>query len=66
MAGEFAHGRACLARSGQVTLGAQTAREAERWDIGTRIRDVAADEDGQVYLLEDGDDARLLRLNRSN
>ena len=46
----------------RVELGNDTAREVDRWDIGNRIRDVAADADGQVYLLEDGDDARLLRL----
>jgi hypothetical protein len=27
---------------------------------------VAADEEGQVYLLEDGDEARLLRLTTGN
>ena len=46
----------------RVEIGNDTAREVDRWDIGNRIRDVAADADGQVYLLEDGDEARLLRL----
>lgn len=46
----------------RVEIGTDTAREVERWDIGNRIRDVAADADGHVYLLEDGDKARLLRL----
>lgn len=50
----------------RVEIGSDTAREVDRWDIGNRIRDVAADADGQVYLLEDGAGARLLRLIRSN
>ena len=50
----------------RVEINRDTARETERWDIGNRIRDVAADGDGQVYLLEDGSEARLLRLTRSN
>ena len=47
----------------RVEIGDNAVREVERWDIGNRIRDVAADADGQVYLLEDGGEARLLRLN---
>jgi glucose/arabinose dehydrogenase len=50
----------------RVEMSGDTAREVDRWDIGNRIRDVAADADGQVYVLEDGPEARLLRLNRSN
>ena len=50
----------------RVEIGNDTAREVDRWDIGNRIRDVAADEEGQVYLLEDGDEARLLRLTTGN
>jgi glucose/arabinose dehydrogenase len=50
----------------RVEIGNDTAREVDRWDIGNRIRDVAADSDGQVYVLEDGGEARLLRLTRSN
>ncbi len=50
----------------RVEIGSGTAQEVDRWDIGNRIRDVAADADGQVYLLEDGGEARLLRLTRSN
>ena len=49
----------------RVEIGSETAREVERWDIGNRIRDVAAAADGQVYLLEDGGEARLLRVTRS-
>jgi glucose/arabinose dehydrogenase len=51
---------------GSVEISGNTAREVDRWDTGHRIRDVATDVDGQVYLLEDGSKARLLRLVRSN
>jgi glucose/arabinose dehydrogenase len=50
----------------RVEISGNTAREVDRWDTGHRIRDVATDVDGQVYLLEDGSKARLLRLVRSN
>lgn len=39
-----------------------TAREAERWDMGARIRFVASGPDGAVWLLEDGNEGRLMRL----
>jgi len=42
--------------------GGGTAREAERWDMGHRIREVEQGPDGAVYLLEDGPGGRLLRL----
>lgn len=38
------------------------AREADRWDMGHRIRDVAVARDGAIWLLEDSSEARLLRL----
>jgi aldose sugar dehydrogenase len=38
------------------------AREADRWDMGQRIRDVAVAADGAVLLIEDAPDGRLLRL----
>ncbi len=38
------------------------AREAERWDMGARIRAVMAGPDGGLWLLEDGDSGRLLHL----
>ncbi|MCV2867074.1 PQQ-dependent sugar dehydrogenase [Defluviimonas sp. WL0002] len=50
----------------RVELDGTSAREAERWDMGNRIRDVVADEQGEVYLLEDGDGGRLLRLVRQD
>lgn len=36
--------------------------EIERYDMAERIRAVAADTQGSVYLLEDGKDGRMLRL----
>jgi glucose/arabinose dehydrogenase len=36
--------------------------EVERWDMGARIRDVAVAPDGAVWLVEDADPGRLMRL----
>jgi glucose/arabinose dehydrogenase len=36
--------------------------EAERWQLDNRIRDVAVGPDGAVWLIEDADPGRLLRL----
>lgn len=36
--------------------------EAERWNMGARIRDVAIAPDGAVWIIEDADPGRLLRL----
>ncbi|HEX9946238.1 MAG TPA: PQQ-dependent sugar dehydrogenase [Allosphingosinicella sp.] len=47
----------------RVDLNGANAREAERWDMGKRIREVEQGPDGSVYLLEDGDGARLLKLS---
>jgi glucose/arabinose dehydrogenase len=49
----------------RVTLDGASARPAEFWDMGTRIRDVAQAPDGAIWLLEDGGKGaggRLLRL----
>lgn len=47
----------------RVTLGANnSADEAERWDMGARIRDVAVAPDGAVWLIEDADPGALRRL----
>ena len=40
------------------------AREAERFDMGNRIRCVRQGPDGALWLLEDGEGGRLLRLAR--
>lgn len=36
--------------------------EADRWDMNARIRDVAVAADGAVWVIEDSDPGRLLRL----
>jgi glucose/arabinose dehydrogenase len=49
----------------RVAVSGKTAREAERWDMGARIREVEAGPDGALYVLEDergGSGGRLLRL----
>ena len=46
----------------RVTFDGDTARKADRWDMGQRIRWVGEGPDGAIYLLEDGNGARLLRL----
>jgi aldose sugar dehydrogenase len=38
------------------------AREASRYDMGQRIREVEQGPDGAIWLLEDGANARLLKL----
>ena len=52
--------------SGQALIRADIdgdrARKAEQWDMGKRIRAVDQGPRGEVYLLEDGPGARLLRL----
>jgi glucose/arabinose dehydrogenase len=49
----------------RVTFDGDNAREAERFDMGQRIREVEQGPDGSIYLLEDqreGSGGRLLRL----
>lgn len=46
----------------RVGIAGETAREIARYDLGRRIRAIAEREDGSIWLLEDGEDARLLRL----
>lgn len=46
----------------RVTFNGDTPRKAEQWDMGARIRFVGEGPDGAIYLLEDGDGGRLLRL----
>jgi glucose/arabinose dehydrogenase len=45
-----------------VRIRGEEAHEVEQWNMGNRIRFVTEGPDGAVYLLEDGSDARLLRL----
>jgi len=47
----------------RVHLSGDTATKTDQWDMGNRIRAVAQDATGNIYLLEDGSGARLLRLD---
>ncbi|HEX8625947.1 MAG TPA: PQQ-dependent sugar dehydrogenase [Allosphingosinicella sp.] len=49
----------------RVDVDGTGAREAERWDMGKRIREVEQGPGGSVYLLEDGEKGRLLELTRA-
>jgi glucose/arabinose dehydrogenase len=49
----------------RVQIDGTSAREAERWDMGARIREIEQGPDGAVWVLEDernGTGGRLLRL----
>jgi glucose/arabinose dehydrogenase len=46
----------------RVAFDGDTAREAERFDMGNRIREVEQGPDGALWLLEDGSNGRLLKL----
>ncbi|MDO5698185.1 MAG: PQQ-dependent sugar dehydrogenase [Dermatophilus congolensis] len=46
----------------RVHLNGTTAAVAERWDMGERIREVEQGPDGAIWLLEDGGNAKLLKL----
>ena len=52
----------------RVDIDGTNAREAERWGMGRRIREVEQAPDGSIYLLEDQNDeggGRLLHLTRA-
>jgi len=46
----------------RVDINGDTAKKADEWPMGARIRAVDQGPRGEVYLLEDGPNARLLRL----
>lgn len=46
----------------RVEVEGTNAREVARYDLGERIRSVIQGPDGALWVLEDGDGARLLRL----
>ena len=46
----------------RVDINGDKARKADQWPLGARIRAVDQGPRGEVYLLEDGAGARLLRL----
>jgi glucose/arabinose dehydrogenase len=47
----------------RVDIDGDAARKADQWDMGARIRAVDQGPNGEVYLLEDGEGGRLLRLD---
>ena len=47
----------------RVEFDGEAAHEAQRFDMDERIRGVEQGPEGDIWLLEDGDDARLLRLS---
>jgi len=49
----------------RVALDGERAAKADHWDMGARIRAVRAGPDGAIWLLEDGEGGRLLRLTPS-
>ncbi|HZH04591.1 MAG TPA: PQQ-dependent sugar dehydrogenase, partial [Myxococcaceae bacterium] len=46
----------------RIEFAGEGAREAQRFDMGKRIREVEQGPDGAIWVLEDGADARLLKL----
>lgn len=46
----------------RIRFDGESAREAARYDMGERIREVEQGPDGAIWLLEDGDGGRLLKL----
>ena len=46
----------------QVAIDGDKARALALWDFGSRLRDIAQGPAGEIYLIEDGKNARLLRL----
>ncbi|HET9817735.1 MAG TPA: PQQ-dependent sugar dehydrogenase, partial [Rhodanobacteraceae bacterium] len=46
----------------RIALDGENAREVARYDIGERVREVVQGPDGDLWLLEDGSDGRLLKL----
>ncbi|MEQ1548899.1 MAG: PQQ-dependent sugar dehydrogenase [Chakrabartia sp.] len=46
----------------RIDLNGETAKKAEQWDMGARIREVEQGPDGAIWLLEDGGSGRLLKL----
>ena len=46
----------------RIDINGEKAAKAEVWPMDTRIRDVEQGPDGAIWLLEDGDDGRLMRL----
>ena len=46
----------------RMAIDGDTLHESDRWDFGTRIREVEVRDDGTIWLLTDGKDGKLLQL----
>ena len=46
----------------RMSIDGDSLSKAERWDFGTRIREVEVREDGSVWLLTDGETGKLVKL----
>jgi glucose/arabinose dehydrogenase len=46
----------------RIVISGPTAKSAERWDVGKRIRDVAVAPDGAIWLIEDDKAGGLFRV----
>ncbi|MFU7527823.1 PQQ-dependent sugar dehydrogenase [Qipengyuania sp. ASV99] len=46
-----------------VAIDGTNAREVARYEIGGRLRSVAQAPDGSIYVAEDGEDGRILRIS---
>lgn len=49
----------------RVDLDGENARKGDQWPMGARIREVEQGPDGAIWVLEDGDAGRLLKLTPS-
>ncbi|WP_284124740.1 PQQ-dependent sugar dehydrogenase [Parerythrobacter aestuarii] len=47
----------------EVAIEGDTATEQARYDFGARLRDIAQGPDGSVWLIEDGEGGRLLKVS---
>lgn len=47
----------------RVDVNGTSAKKAEQWDMGQRIREVEQGPDGAIWLLEDSKNGRLLKLS---
>tara|TARA_R110000824_G_scaffold303892_2_gene491762 strand:- start:1254 stop:2420 length:1167 start_codon:yes stop_codon:yes gene_type:complete len=50
----------------RVSFDGDSAKEAERFLMGNRIREVEQGPDGAIYMLEDGEGGRMLKLTPTN
>jgi glucose/arabinose dehydrogenase len=48
----------------RVDVNGTSASKGDQWPMGARIREVEQGPDGALWVLEDGDDGRLLKLTR--